>query len=169
LNGIVDNTVFRLELHEKNLATRVLSIWQKVSCVIWEDLYGVVVYGFETFVVEEIRGKSTLGDRTGALYRADNWTFTGITAGNAKNHDGVGLTGGLEGGKGSFSRKAVVPKLVYCKWRSGFSEPVRVKYKSSWRAQTKAEKEHAKLLGRKRKDYLGKLFLCRGKNVVKIG
>ena len=65
LPSIVNNTVFRLELHEKNLATRVLSRWRKVMCGLWEDLYGVPVIGFETFVVEE-------DWRKGTLYRADN-------------------------------------------------------------------------------------------------
>jgi len=34
-------------------------------CGLWEDLYGVPVIGFETFVVEE-------DWRKGTLYRADN-------------------------------------------------------------------------------------------------
>lgn len=93
LNGIVDNTVFRLELTEKNLATRVLSIWRKVIVQVWEDMYGVTVYGFETFVVEE-------DHRKGALYKADNWTFLGQTVGNSESLKG----------KSIFARKNVVPQ-----------------------------------------------------------
>ena len=68
LPSIVNNVVFRLEYHEKNLATRVLSRFRKVVCELWHNLYGVPVIGFETFVVEE-------DFRKGCLYKADNWFF----------------------------------------------------------------------------------------------
>jgi hypothetical protein len=148
LNGIVDNTVFRLENHEKNLATRVLSIWRKVAARLWEDLYGVTVYGFETFVEEEEL-------RKGALYKADNWTFLGETVGN---------TGQTLGGK-MFARRNVVPKLVYCKWRDGCSKPIESEYQSSWRSTNPEEKTRKKMLATKRAGYLGKNFYCVGKAV----
>jgi Domain of unknown function (DUF4338) len=152
LNGIIDNTVFRLETTERNLATRVLSIWRKVSAQIWEDLYGVTVYGFETFVIEE-------DDRKGALYKADNWTHLGDTAGNTKSHSGLNTVG---------TRVSVVSKLIFGKWRDGFSEPVASTYQSSWRGVTPEEKARAKELARKREGYLGKMFHCVGKRVVEF-
>jgi hypothetical protein len=83
LNGIIDTTVFRMVNHERNLATRVMSLWRKVVPLVWQHLYGVVPFGFEAFVVEE-------DQRKGALYKRDNWTTAGQTVGSAKSH--VGLT-----------------------------------------------------------------------------
>ena len=52
LPAIINNVVFRLELHEKNLATKVLSKWRKIIKILWEQIYNINVIGFETFVVE---------------------------------------------------------------------------------------------------------------------
>lgn len=82
LPSIVNNVVFRLERHTPNLATRVLALWRKHVSVDWQEKYNVEVHGFETFVVES-------DIRKGALYRADNWTFLGETAGNTKAHKGL--------------------------------------------------------------------------------
>ena len=86
LPSIVNNSVFRLEYHEKNLATKVLKLWRTTTQKLWKDLYGVSVIGFETFVVEN-------DTRKGALYKADNWTTVGMTAGNAKAHSKGGMKG----------------------------------------------------------------------------
>jgi len=84
LNGIIDNTLFRLELHEKNLASKIVSLWRKKVVEDWRFLYSVEPYGFETFVEEsEIEnGKQ----RNGHLYLADNWTLAGETSGSTKHH-----------------------------------------------------------------------------------
>src|SRR5690606_7020964 len=37
LPAIINNTVFRLEYHEKNLATRVLSKFRRVAADLWEQ------------------------------------------------------------------------------------------------------------------------------------
>ena len=79
LPAIINNTVFRLEHHEPNLATRVLSKWRKTITILWDKLYGVPVLGFETFVVEE-------DWRKGTIYKADNWSSLGVTAGSTKVH-----------------------------------------------------------------------------------
>ncbi len=71
---IINNTVFRLENHEKNLATRVLARWRRRTKEDWAERYNSLVIGFETFVEEE-------DYRKGALYKADNWTLVGTTAG----------------------------------------------------------------------------------------
>ena len=76
INGIIDNTLFRLESSERNLASRVVALWRKTVVGYWEYLYGVKPFGFETFVQAADLGD---GDTTGGLYRADNWTFVGET------------------------------------------------------------------------------------------
>ncbi len=82
LNSIINNVVFRLEYHEKNLGTQILSMWRKQIATDWELRYGVKVHGFETFIVEE-------DTRKGSMYKADNWIFLGETAGSTKSHNGL--------------------------------------------------------------------------------
>jgi hypothetical protein len=161
INGIIDNTLFRLENHEPNLATRVLSRWRHSVVEYWKYLYDVTPYGFETFVEFDDISDDTRPNRqrVGCLYKADNWTFVGETCGSTKNHLGVGLTGGRTGGKGSFARESVSKKLVFCKWIKGFNEPQYCEYKSSWKAGTKegtpAEKALAKERTERRKRCIG--------------
>jgi hypothetical protein len=140
INGIIDNTLFRLELHEFNLATTIVSLWRKTVVKDWEGLYGVKPYGFETFVEYGEIDANT--QRVGSLYLADNWTRVGETSGNTKNHVGKGLTGGLHGNP--FTRECVPKKIVLCKWIKPFTEPQTCDYKSSWRGQTSEEKQLAK-------------------------
>ena len=148
LNGIIDNTLFRLEKPEFNLASQIVSIWRRQVVKDWEYLYDVRPYGFETFVeFAEIEGDR---QRVGCLYRADNWTFVGETSGNTKNHVGVGLTGGRAGGKGAFHRMTVPKKLVFCKWIKPFTEPQICEYKSSWKASTKEGTPEEKVLAKER-------------------
>lgn len=190
INGIVDNVVFRLVNHERNLGSRVLSLWEKTATQTWQSLYGVKVFGFETFIVREglmreeiTEKKDNLGRplrrvmvvadaegnvRRGNMYKAANWIYAGETSGSTKGHDGVGLTGGREGGKGSFLRKTTPVKDVYCKWVSGCSEPIESVYKSSWKAATKEgtpeEKEIARTKSLVRKNLMGqKFFIQAGK------
>ncbi len=82
LNSIINNVVFRLEYHEKNLGTQILSLWRKRIAIDWEERYKVKVHGFETFVVEE-------DTRKGCMYKADNWVYVGDTAGSTKSHKGL--------------------------------------------------------------------------------
>jgi len=149
LNGIIDNTVFRLECPERNLATRCLALWRKTVVGYWEYLYGVKPYGFETFVLREELEDGR--QRVGSLYRADNWVFAGETFGSTKNHIGVGLTGSEKwGGKGSFARAKVQSKLIFCKWIGDYTEPQYCEYKSSWKAATKAGTPEEKALAKER-------------------
>ena len=148
LNGIIDNTTFRLECHERNLATRVLSLWRHTIVGYWKYLYDVEPYGFETFVEN-----ATLDDgrqRLGKLYLADNWRFLGETAGSTKNHIGVGLTGGRDGGKGSYEREKVPPKMVFGLWIAGFTVPQYCEYQSSWKAATAEGTPAEKALAKER-------------------
>jgi hypothetical protein len=146
LNGVIDNTVFRLVKNEPNLSTRVIALWRKVVPLVWDYLYGVPVFGFETFVVEE-------DHRKGSLYKADNWILVGETSGNGKSHEN-GLTGEL-------TRKNVVPKLIFCKWRDGLSIPVESDYVSSWKGKTPDEKKRRKTIAERRKHLMGKVFYLR--------
>lgn len=142
LPSIVNNSVFRLEYHEKNLATKVLSKWRKVTQELWKKLYGVDVIGFETFVIEN-------DTRKGALYKADNWQMVGMTSGNAKAHSKGGM-------KGKSFREETVAKICLCKKVS--DKIPKDKYVSSWRAVTTEEKARSKALGKVRQELVGKLF-----------
>jgi len=145
INGIIDNTLFRIEGGKKNLATRVLSMWRKQVALDWRSLYDAEPYGFETFVEEAdiIRADGSSGRRSGALYKADNWTLAGASVGNTKHHIGRGLTGGLAGRP--FVREQVPPKLCFCKWIGKERLARMCEYKSSWRLETTEEKTLAAL------------------------
>jgi hypothetical protein len=168
LNGIIDNTVFRLELHERNLAGRIVSLWEKSVVWVWENLYEVKVFGFETFIIPEgftteevldAKRRVVLVDdptgknmRKGATYRAVGWSWVGQTSGNTKGHDGVPL------------------KDVFCKWAPGFSAPVESKYASSWKANTREGTDEMKALAKWRSDFrrtlLGTRFYRDGKVLI---
>lgn len=117
LNGIVDNTVFRLERNLPNLGTQILAMWRRRIAEDWYNRYGVKVAGFETFIVEE-------SYRKGAMYKADNWDFVGETQGSTKFHQ--------HGVEKKFERREVEKKLVYCKWIRGGRLPTE--YFATWNA-----------------------------------
>jgi len=100
LPSIINNTVFRLEVHVPNLATRVLAMWRKRCAQDWLERYNVIPHGFETFVIET-------DYRKGTLYKADNWVCLGKTAGSTKAHP-KGMTQKSE-------RVETIPKLIYAK------------------------------------------------------
>lgn len=115
LNGIVDNTVFRLEKNLPNLGTQILAMWRRRVADDWFLKYGVQVAGFETFIIENEH-------RKGAMYKADNWTFCGETSGSTKLHE--------HGVIKSSVRLRTEKKLVFCKWIKGRKLPED--YVSSW-------------------------------------
>lgn len=127
-NGIVQNSVFRFVTRKKQLGlgSQIVALWRKVVIYVWEYLYGIRVYGFETFVEET-------ETRKGFLYRGDGWTQAGKTSSSP-------------------------PKLLYCKWREGFSTPVELVYTSSWRGETFEEKRRAKTLTKRRAFFMNKVF-----------
>lgn len=119
LPSIINNVVFRLEVHEQNLATRVLSMWRKQIAKDWEERYKVIVHGFETFVVEE-------DYRKGTLYRADNWVYLGETKGSTKSHNGL---------ENKSTRVQTNKKLVFA-----IKIPktkLSTEYESTWRKESK--------------------------------
>lgn len=142
LPAIINNTVFRLECHEKNLATRILSRWRKIIAQLWQELYEVPVIGFETFVIEE-------DWRKGSLYKADNWSYVGETQGNTKAHTGL---------KNPSKRVDTEKKLIFCKWVKSPVTPT-IPYVSSWRAETPEEKARAKRIKKLKADLIGKIFV----------
>lgn len=142
LPAIINNTVFRLEHHEKNLATRVLSKWRKIIAYLWEEIYDIPVIGFETFVVEE-------SYRKGALYKADNWTYCGDTAGSTKTHKGL---------TSPSTRRETDVKMIYCRWTDNKPITPTKEYVSSWRAETREEKERARKISKLKNDIIGTIF-----------
>jgi len=68
----VINNVFRLTMHEKNLATRVMKLARNTIKQDYKDKYGDTLLGIVTFVEPP---------RTGALYKADNWDYLGLSQG----------------------------------------------------------------------------------------
>lgn len=142
LPAIINNTVFRLEHHEPNLATRVLSKFRKVIADLWEKLYSVPVIGFETFVIEN-------DYRKGTLYKADNWFYVGNTAGSTKAHNGM---------INPSTRHETDIKMIYCKWIKGKPITPTVEYVSSWRAETKEEKERSKRIAKLKFELVGHIF-----------
>lgn len=115
LNSIINNVVFRLEKNLPNLGSQILALWRKTIAVDWEKQYGVKVHGFETFIIGNER-------RFGALYKADNWEFVGMTSGSTKTHNGLTNKGG---------RQDTCVKMVFCKKIP--KTHLCTEYKSTWR------------------------------------
>lgn len=118
LNGIINNTVFRLERNLPNLGTQILAMWRRQIVVDWVSKYHVIPCGFETFIIENER-------RKGAMYKADNWAYVGNTSGNTKMH--------LHGIDKEFQRMSNIPKLIFCKRIRGGHLPQE--YHSSWKVE----------------------------------
>ena len=161
LNGIIDNLLFRLEYHEDNLATRILSLWRRAVVHVWEDLYSVRVFGFETFVDEERFG-DPVNKRNGGIYKGDNWYVLGATSGNTKQHGKGGQIAS------QCIRRSVPRKLVACRWVDPTHHPVPIAsdYKSCWRNTTAEEKTRARLLSKRRQEYEGMIFFKNGNSLM---
>jgi len=104
IQKIIDNTVFRLEKNEKNLASKILSLWRKQSVKDWIKIYGEEPIGFETFVY----------NHSGNIYKADNWKYAGISG----DKEQVCLSresGGERYGK-RIRNKCGISKLIFCRF-----------------------------------------------------
>lgn len=151
MNGIVDNTVYCLTNHEKGLFGRALSLWEKITLVVWQDIYGFPVYGFETFIEPD----PSVGRGDGRGYLDTGWKFVGVTAGKAVGHpQGTGMN--QVDGKSTRQYGNTKPKNTFCKWRKGISKVVEGEYASSWKGKTPEEKRIAKRKTQVRQSYLGK-------------
>ena len=119
LNSIINNNIFKIDYPAPNLATIVLKKWRKQIAKDWEELYGVEVAAFETFVVEERlwTGKT----RNGACYRADNWKLVGLTRGYGKTNTR---------GRKHNHKVLKSPKLIYCLRVKG--KEFCTEYSTSW-------------------------------------
>lgn len=153
LNGLVNNSVFRIEKTRPNLASQVLAMWRKQVAKDWEELYGARVAGFETFVIEERRTDMT--DRIGNLYLADNWTRVGVTKGFAPTRTKLSEDRSVELSQPKeFIRTE--PKIILCKKvmigkrkkRKPLGFPTE--YTSVWRDKGKMVE-----FGKKRKEFFG--------------
>jgi hypothetical protein len=71
-NNWLNNNVFRIVKTERNLGTRVLKIFRHCIKKDYEEKYKHRLMGLVTFVEPP---------RTGAVYKADNWSFLGETQG----------------------------------------------------------------------------------------
>ena len=119
LNSIINNNIFKLDYPAANLAAIVLGMWRKRVAKDWEELYGVRVAGFETFVVEErLWNRKT---RNGAFYRADNWELIGITKGYGDTN---------VRGRETKNKNLKSKKLVYCKRIKGVD--LCTEYETAW-------------------------------------
>lgn len=76
----LNNNVFCIRETEKNLGTKVLKIARNIINKDYLNKYGDKLLGLVTFV--EL-------PRTGALYKADNWTYLGLTKGFSARRRGV--------------------------------------------------------------------------------
>jgi len=72
LRRILNNNIFRLIIREKNLGTRVLKVFRRRVKEDYEKIYGDLLEGLITFVEPPL---------SGAVYKADNWTYLGMTKG----------------------------------------------------------------------------------------
>lgn len=72
LRGFFNNDVFRLIIHDKNLGTKSLKSFRKMLKEDYYKKYGEKIFGLITFVEPP---------RTGAVYKADNWAYLGMTKG----------------------------------------------------------------------------------------
>lgn len=68
----LNNNVFRIIHTEKNMGTQILKIARKQIYQSYMERYGQTLLGLVTFVEPP---------RTGAIYKADNWTYIGLTQG----------------------------------------------------------------------------------------
>ncbi len=75
-NTFANNWRYCLILHEKNLGTKVLKEFRKQSKIEWKKKYGDDLKYIITFIG---------AGKTGAMYKADNWTMIGETAGLPKH------------------------------------------------------------------------------------
>lgn len=77
-NLYMSNNVFRITVTEKNLATRVMKIAREQVQKDHIEKWGYPLIGLVTFVEPP---------RTGALYKADNWDYLGMSQGIAMKRD----------------------------------------------------------------------------------
>jgi len=136
LPAIINNTVFRLENHEKNLGTKILKLWRNTIADLWEKIYKIPVIGFETFIIET-------NYRKGCMYKADNWVYCGITSGSTKTHQGMSTPA---------QRIKTTQKLIYCKWHN--KTIPTTPYEGCWKMKTHKEKTRARELSNLKKSIL---------------
>ena len=136
LNSIINNNIFKIDFPARNLATIVLKKWRKQIAKDWENLYGVEVAAFETFVVEERLWNGNT--RNGACYRADNWKLVGLTKGYGKTNTR---------GRTHNNKLLKSQKLIYCLRLKG--KEFCTQYTTAWN-DPKRQRE----ISRKRKQML---------------
>ena len=119
LKHILGNNVFRLEVRRPNLGTQVLALWRRTVIKDFRSTYHRELVGLESFIEPS-------ECRHGALYRADNWSQVGITAGTARRQHGI-----RNNGQHSVSRVQTTRKLIMVRWVGDHQSLPEV----SWREQ----------------------------------
>lgn len=71
-NSFMNNNVFRLLENRRNLGTQILALFRRQIQIDHMEKFNTKLIGLVTFVEPP---------RTGAVYKADNWEFLGITQG----------------------------------------------------------------------------------------
>lgn len=97
--AFVNNNVFRLVINEKNLGTQVLRLFRNTLQRDYTTKYGDTLLGIVTFVEPP---------RTGAMYKADNWTALGETQGKSPKKRDMERWENKEWGEGT-------KKLIFAK------------------------------------------------------
>ena len=123
LQKVVNNTFYHLEndSDDKNLGTKVLKLWRSQIVDDWQYFYKSPVIGFETLI--EL-------PRTGALYKADNWTYVGTTKGYQCRRVGGVSASEKFGGVRVWDYVNLKPMLVFCKLLAEKErKPVRITQK----------------------------------------
>lgn len=77
--NFLNNNVYCLIVHEKNLGTKVLKLFRNKLKKDYYEKYGDKLIGLITFVEPP---------RTGAMYKADNWIYLGMTEGKHCSRSG---------------------------------------------------------------------------------
>jgi len=100
-NNWLNNNVYRLVVNEKNLGTKVLRMFRERIKEDYEEQYKHELVGLITFVEPP---------RTGAIYKADNWTPLGMTQGaQCKRRGSLDKWVNKEWSKGT-------KKFIYARW-----------------------------------------------------
>lgn len=122
MQAVVDNTLFRM-MEPAVRASDVLKAWRPVTAKLWEEIYGVPVIGFETFV----DGDGPDGDpRSGYIYHYDRWKRLGKTQGRVKTHTkAVGMHGNGE----MRTFRNTTQKWLFAKWHQRIVPSL---YESGW-------------------------------------
>lgn len=100
--GIIQNSVFRLEHNEPNLGSQILALWRKRVVKDFEEKWGQEIIGFCTFIGGTVDNEPDSQRRNGVTYLADIWKC-------------IGETKGFKSTRGAHLSTKVDKKLIFCR------------------------------------------------------